>query len=243
MGEKYLLNSEEIQQIQYRTNQLFELIAFDPKNEQIYRNEIVEINIRLVSHVLSKYRPYDDDMFQLGCLGLIIASKMFDPSKGVPFANFACFCIERELHKAFRERQERVEYTYNMISLDEDVILGNGDTVSRHEQMPDIMSEEEFEKLLSDFALEELFEKIINPALEEIACSTKGQETVIDFDKWKRLELQYIIEKAEIDSQKARLNFSSMARQLGVSVQNIRMRHKRVIEVIRRKCIESGYLV
>ena len=38
--------------VKHRTGQLIELMEFDPDNAKIYRNELVELNIRLVPHVL-----------------------------------------------------------------------------------------------------------------------------------------------------------------------------------------------
>lgn len=233
----------EVNQLKHRTGQLYQLIAFDPKNNIIYRNEIVEINIRLVPLVLKKYRPYSDDDFQLGCLGLIRAANTFDSEKGVPFHNYACFCIERELHKAHKKRQTTFEYAlgYDLQSLDEMVASDDGEGTPLHEQIEDIDAQEEFEKLLSDFCLGNFFDKVVYPVLEEIADNTKGQQTKLDGDKWRELEMRYLLEMAQIKSQKARFTLSGMAKELGMSTQNIRMRHLRVVNAIRKRCIELGY--
>lgn len=238
------LKQEEIKSLQHRTNQLFELIAFDPQNSQLYMNEVIETNIRLVPHVLKKYKPFGDDEFQLGCLGLIIATRSFDPKREVPFASYACFCIERELHKAHRDYKSTFEGSWQgtLVSLDEYATLDNGDQVNMHEQIPDDVSEAEFERLLQDSNLDDFFGKIITPAIEKISSATKGQPAKVEFERWKALELQYILELADVDSQKARLSLSSIARRLNVSTQNIRMRHKRVIQIIKQQCIAQGYL-
>ena len=104
------------------------------------------------------------------------------------------------------------------------------------------MSEAEFEKLLNDFSLDNIFDTIIMPSIEGISKTTKGQNTSVDFDHWRALELQYLIEMAEIDSQKARLSLTAMSQSLGVSTQNIRMRHQRVVGDIRNRCITAGYI-
>lgn len=239
------LRKEEIQYLRDRTAQLFEVISMCEGNEgqaQACRNEIIELNIKLVPHVLKKYKPFGDDEFQLGCLGLIIATRTFNPEREVPFVNYACFCIERELHKAHRMRSNTFEYQAgnNLSSLDEVLNLGNGDEVNKHETIADSLSEEVFEKILEDFDLGNLFDNIILPSIEEVAGRTKGQASTVDFDTWRTLELRYLLEMAEVDSQKARVTLSAIAQELGVSTQNIRMRHQRVIEVIKAKCIEAG---
>lgn len=237
------LKNDEIAQLQHRTDQLFEVINMCGDNEeqkQLCRNEIVESNIRLVPHVLRKYKPFGDDEFQMGCLGLIIATRAFDVERKVPFANYACFCIERELHKAHRRKADTFEYMLgrNLSSLDDVLSFQNGDEMDKYDVVPDDQAEEAFDKVLEDNCLTDFFDRIIVPSIEVISEKTKGQQTTVDFDKWKQLELSYILEMAEIDSQKARITLSKIAKELGVSVQNIRMRHQRVIDGIKQKCVE-----
>jgi RNA polymerase sigma factor (sigma-70 family) len=237
------LKKDDIAKLQHRTNQLFELIAFDPDNKQIYSNEIVEINIRLVPHVLRKYRPFTDDEFQLGCLGLIIAARTFDPSRNVPFASYACFCIERELHKSHRHQSKQFEFMMGaeLGSLDEIMRLPNGDEVNKYETVADVKSEEEILQLIDEYSLDTIFDKVIYPSIDKVATSTKGQQTKVDFEKWRELELRYIFEMSQENSQKARFSLSAMSKMLGISTQNAKVRHQRVLSVMREKCIELGY--
>jgi RNA polymerase sigma factor (sigma-70 family) len=242
------IKGEEIVVLQERTLKLFQVIEMCRDNKeqvQVCRNEIIELNIRLVPRVLQKYKPFGDDEFQLGCLGLIVATRTFDPARGVPYASYACFCIERELHKAHRKQSNSFEYQIGngLSSLDQMAAFQNGDVSGKYDVIPDIQSEEDFDKVLEDFCLTNLFDKVIMPSIDSIAGATKGQQTTVDFDKWKQLELTYILEMAEVNSQKARITLSKIAKDLGVSVQNIRMRHKRVINNIRSKCEEAGITI
>lgn len=235
---------EEIARIRKRTDELFEIISMcegDEKSIQICRNEIIETNIRLVPLVLKKYKPYGDDEFQLGCLGLIIATRTFKADRGVPFASYACFCIERELHKARRKLVHSIEYQLGtgLSSLDEVLDFQNGDEADKHDIIADTFAEEAFDKILMDNCLDKLFAEVIEPSIDRIAQATRGQAS-IDFDRWKALELRYILEMAEVDSQQARITFTKMAKELGVSVQNVRIRHQRVINNIRQACIDLG---
>ena len=230
-----------------RTIQLFQVIDLcenDEDYKKICRNEIVTLNICLVTTVLKKYKPYTDDDFQTGCIGLITATNTFDVKRGVPFQNYACFCIERELHKAHKKVSHSFEYQASdlMASLDETIYLSNGDTTSKYDVIPDAASEAEINKIVGDFALDDLFNNIIEPAIEQVASATKGQKSKVDFKEWRNLERQYLLELAEIDSQKARLTLSSIAKHLGVSNQNIRMRHKRVVDYIRDLCVQRGII-
>ncbi len=228
-----------------RTQQLLELLQFDPKNAKIYQDELVVVNIKLVPHVLKKYKPFGEDEYQLGCLGLIIAVKSFEPEKGVPFSSYACFCIERELHKAYRKRMHQFEGQLgnSLESLDELVLLGNGDTILKHETIRDYEAEYAFEDLLEQHSLHSFFDKVVIPAVDSVGDNTKGQTTIVNMERWKDLEMRYLLEMAQIKSQKARLSLSTIAKDLGVSIQNIRMRHQRVIALIKRFCTEQGYVV
>lgn len=247
----HVLTEEELLQIKDRTNNLFEVVSMieenDPNKEQMQKNcmqEIVELNIRLVPRVLKKYQPFGEDEMQIGCVGLIKAVSAYKVERGVPFVNFACFCIERELHMAHKEMVNTFEYMLggNLSSIDDLDILGNGDSVNRHELIPDEAAEAEFRQVIESENLDSLFDEVIDPAIEEVAGKTKGQKASVDFEKWRALELRYILDIANIESQKARFTLSRLANELGVSIQNVRMRHKRVLEAIRVRCEALGYL-
>lgn len=247
--------TEDVKLIQERTNNLFQVIDMikedgskseeEVKREiQICRNEIIELNIRLVTAVLKKYKPFTDDQFQTGCVGLILATNSYDMKRGVPFSSFAWFCIERELHKVYQKEQTSFEFQYgsDLVSIDQMLGFSNGDETSKHDMIADLRSEEEFMSLLDDFQLAHIFTEVIYPAIEEIGAPVKGPKMSIDPELWKRMELNYILEMSEVDSQKARMTFSQMSKELGLSVQNIRMKHQRVISLVREKCEAMGLL-
>jgi len=210
----------------------------------LYRNTIVEENLKLVSHVLKKWRPYSDDQYQAGCMGLIVAVDTFKEERGVPFASYACFCIERELHRQHRYASTLIENILNdkMVYLNA-FILVDGHEISNADLVADLLSEEQFNNIIEENDLVSLFDVVIQPCIKEIANATKGQNTKIDLEKWTLLELRYLSESAREVSQKTRFNMSQMADILGMSIQNVRTRHQRVIQKIKEKCEEMGYYV
>lgn len=230
--------------VKHRTSQLIELMEFDPENVTIYRNELVELNIRLVPHVLKKYKPFGDDEFQAGCVGLIKAASSFKSQRGVPFANYACFCIERELHKMHEVKCRSFEYQmgYDLFSIDETFDTGE-DKVNKHEQIADSLAEETLANLIMDYDMVTLFERVIEPAVEAVASNNRGQQSKVDITKWKELETRYIAEMAREDSQKARMTLSWIAKELGISVQNAKVKHQRVMEVAKALCVKFEYTV
>ncbi len=226
-----------------RTEELFAKMQADPDNKILYRNQIVELNLRLVAHMLKKYKPYTDDHYQAGCIGLILAVDTYDPAREVPFHSYACFCIERELHKMHRYSSTTFEVVFagKLIYLDSVTVLDNGDESSNNDLIADKVAEEEFDAILEEHALTKFFEEVVRPSVDEIVDSSRKQATKVNLDDWRELEIRYILELADVDSQKGRFNYTQMAKALGLSVQNVRNRHLRVIEAIKKESIRRGY--
>lgn len=237
--------NEQMSKYMERTEKLFQKIQSDPDNKLWYRNSIVELNLRLVTHVLKKYKPYTDDHFQIGCMELIMAVDKYNPSIGVPFHNFACFCIERALHRQHRVQKALIENIFadNLVYLDSSTILKNGDEVDYNDLIPDRMSEKEFDEVLEEYDLSNLFEGFIIPGVNMTIGSSKGQERKVDVDLWRELEVRYILELANIESQKARINLAQISKALGLSLQNTRNKHLKAVENIKKLLKESGYNV
>ncbi|MGG4499124.1 sigma-70 family RNA polymerase sigma factor [Brevibacillus reuszeri] len=83
-------------------------------------DELVKQNLRIVQYIVKKYFPppgYDyDDLFQIGCVGLVIAARKFDPSKG-KFLNTASIHIRHEFQAFFRKIYTK-KRTAEVLSLD-----------------------------------------------------------------------------------------------------------------------------
>ena len=220
-----------------KTDELYKAmeVITDPNDRIQIRNRVVELNIRLVSQVLKKYKPYTADNFQNGCLGLIQAADTYQIAKGVPFASYACFCIERAIQMAFKKQQKLIEHMIspeNWVNLDEKSTLGNGDQIDNSELIWDEQAQSDMEQFVSDNELEYICTHIIRPGIQDIVNRGKHMPTKVDTERWSILEFAYIMDLIFMDSQKQRFNLSQMAREVGLSVQNVRMRHERVMENI-----------
>lgn len=84
--------------------------------------KLVEENIRLVTFTIQKYYPYaigDEDMFQIGCLGLIKAAKNFKDDRGMNFGSYAVMNIRGEICKEHRARKmPKRKANFESVSLD-----------------------------------------------------------------------------------------------------------------------------
>ena len=64
------------------------------------RNQLIEHNLRLVSHILKKYYVQSgdqDDLISIGTIGLIKGITTFKPDKKVRLATYASRCIENAI--------------------------------------------------------------------------------------------------------------------------------------------------
>ena len=73
------------------------------------RNKLIKGNLKLVLSVLKRFRNRNyaaDDLFQIGCIGLIKAIDNFDITKGVRFSTYAVPMIVGEIKRYLRDNQE-----------------------------------------------------------------------------------------------------------------------------------------
>jgi RNA polymerase sporulation-specific sigma factor len=83
-----------------------ELIKKSQEGDQEARNTIVQNNLRLVWSVVQRFinRGYDpDDLFQIGCIGLLKSVDKFDLSFDVKFSTYAVPMIIGEIQRFLRD--------------------------------------------------------------------------------------------------------------------------------------------
>ncbi|MDD4931605.1 MAG: sigma-70 family RNA polymerase sigma factor [Candidatus Colwellbacteria bacterium] len=90
------------------------------------RNSVIEKNLRLVYHIIKKYKGGmipDDDLSSIGSIGLIKATRAFKLEKGTRFSTYAARCIENEILMAFRHRKKFMKESASLddiIGIDKD---------------------------------------------------------------------------------------------------------------------------
>ena len=70
------------------------------------RQELIEGNLRLVLSVIQRFErrgESPDDLFQVGCIGLMKAIANFDPTKGVRFSTYGVPMIAGEVRRYLRD--------------------------------------------------------------------------------------------------------------------------------------------
>ena len=113
-------------------NQLFlKLKNGDP----FARDDLIKGNLKLVLSIIKKFNNKVDnldDLFQVGCLGLVKAIDNFDPSYGVTLSTYACPMISGEIKRYIRDNSSlRIsrsvkDIAYKTLKLKEELMTQNG---------------------------------------------------------------------------------------------------------------------
>lgn len=64
------------------------------------KNILIERNLRLVAHIVKKYRNYskdNEDLISVGTIGLIKGIITYKPEKGTKLATYAARCIDNAM--------------------------------------------------------------------------------------------------------------------------------------------------
>ena len=86
-------------------NSLFEKYSKN-KNDTYTKQKLIMGNLKLVLSILKKYNNRNenlDDLFQIGCIGLVKAIDNFDLSFGVKFSTYSVLMIDGEIRKYLRD--------------------------------------------------------------------------------------------------------------------------------------------
>lgn len=81
------------------------LIQKSKEGDSEARNTLIERNLRLVAHVVKKYKTVgidQEDLISIGTIGLIKAVSTFDNTKGIRLATYAAKCIDNEVLMTIR---------------------------------------------------------------------------------------------------------------------------------------------
>ena len=91
-----VLNQEEMEQLLLRAQ----------KGDENARQRLIEGNLRLVLSVIGRFEKRGecpDDLFQVGCIGLMKAISNFDPTKQVKFSTYGVPMIAGEVRRYLRD--------------------------------------------------------------------------------------------------------------------------------------------
>ena len=176
--------------------QNFELFKKMQEGDPFARDELIEGNLKLVLSILKRFnRNVEnlDDMFQIGCIGLLKAIDNFDLSVGVCFSTYAVPLIIGEMRRANRDQSSiRVsrgikDMAYKILDYKEKYFNLNGIEPSNKE-IADTLNVEE-DTIMIPFSAEskqgreeiwELIDSLVLP--EDEAISEEGNVVTVVAD-------------------------------------------------------------
>ena len=89
-----------------REEEKIKLFAKIKEGDEEAREEYIKGNLRLVLSVIKRFSNANenaDDLFQIGCVGLMKAVDHFDPSREVKFSTYAVPMIIGEIRRYLRD--------------------------------------------------------------------------------------------------------------------------------------------
>lgn len=98
------INTSRIKVLKHK--EMVELFKRYQNGDSLAKEELVNGNLKLVLSILKKYQNKTDnmdDLFQIGCVGLIKAIDNFDLSHEVKFSTYAVLMIEGEIKRYIRD--------------------------------------------------------------------------------------------------------------------------------------------
>ncbi|MBQ6799222.1 MAG: RNA polymerase sporulation sigma factor SigG [Oscillospiraceae bacterium] len=89
-----------------RQEEMTDLLLRTKAGDKLAREQLIEGNLRLVLSVIQRFSgrgENPDDLFQVGCIGLLKAIANFDPSKEVRFSTYGVPMIAGEIRRYLRD--------------------------------------------------------------------------------------------------------------------------------------------
>lgn len=165
------INTSKIKVLKHK--EMIELFKRYQSGEMHAKDELVEGNLKLVLSILKKYQNKTDnmdDLFQIGCVGLIKAIDNFDLSHEVKFSTYAVLMIEGEIKRYIRDNNSvRIsrsikDQAYKIMRFKEEYMQETGNEASTKEisKHLNISEYEVSEALLSLKEPMSLFDPIYN---------------------------------------------------------------------------------
>ena len=158
------------------------------------REELINGNLKLVLSILKKYTGKVenlDDLFQVGCLGLVKAIDNFDTSYDVKLSTYACPMIEGEIKRMLRDdnpiriSRSIKDLAYKILKLKEEM--------SQNGKEP---SNTEIAKILgvSEYDIASALDSLKEPVSMYEPIYNDGGDTIYLFDQIANKEDEYGLE-------------------------------------------------
>ncbi len=215
------------------------------------KEELINGNLKLVLSILKKYNNRDnmDDLFQVGCIGLIKAIDNFDLSHEVKFSTYAVPMILGEIRRYLRDNSSlRIsrsikDNAYKVLKAREELtnLLGREPKLSEITKKLDMEEKEVIEAIDSMKDTISMFEPIYNDGGDTIYLSDQLEDNKDYYDNDTKIALYEALKKLKTKEQyilleryitgKTQLELAS---EIGISQAQISRLEKNSIEKIKK---------
>lgn len=173
------------------------------------RDDLIKGNLKLVLSILKKFQNKVDnldDLFQVGCLGLVKAIDNFDTSYNVTLSTYACPLIIGEMKRYIRDNislrisRSVKDLAYKAIKLREELTNESGKTPSTAE-IADKLGVTEYEVANALTSLKEpvsMYEPIYNDGGDTIYLYDQLSLPKEEYDKDIKIALEKAMEKLKV---------------------------------------------
>lgn len=217
------------------------------------REELVNGNLKLVLSILKKFNNRTDnmdDLFQIGCIGLLKAIDNFDLSHKVKFSTYAVPMIVGEIRRYLRDNNSlRIsrslkDIAYKTLKLKEELIATYGKEPSI-KKISQILKIDEIDIIMALDALKEpisMFEPIYNDGGDTIYLSDQLEDKKVEINSWdikitleeainslKDKEKQILIERFIVGKTQMEI-----AEEIGISQAQVSRLEKNAIRNIKK---------
>ena len=232
-----------------------ELFARLKNNDKEARDILVNGNLKLVLSILKKFYQVNenkDDLFQIGCIGLLKAIDNFDPSYGVKFSTYCVPMILGEIRRFIRDNSslrvsrslKDLSYKINKEKEELSIVLGREPTLEEIASKLNVSEYEITEALNSRKEPMSLFEPIYNDGGDTIYLYDQIEDKQKTIEIETRLSIEDAIKKLEerekyiIDQRfvigKTQVELSD---ELGISQAQISRIEKKAIDTLRKNIV------
>jgi len=227
-------------------------VLYKNDNDLCARDMLINGNMKLVLSILKRfYNKSDnlDDLFQIGCVGLIKAIDNFDLAYDVRFSTYAVPMILGEIKRYIRDSnsikisRSIKDIAYKTLKLKEDIYLKTGFEPSIKE-IADILNVEEYDVSNALDSLREpvsMYEPIYNDGGDTIYLCDQISNKKEDYDLDHKLAIEKAISKLKLrDRQILESRFiigktqMEIASELGISQAQISRIEKNAINNIKK---------
>ena len=248
------MNEENIKNGTYDYEENLPLINLARNGDKVALNRVVEKNLPLVASISKKFlnRGYEyEDIFQIGCMGLVKAINNFDSKFNVKFSTYAVPMIMGEIKRFLRDDgiikvSRSVKTTAKKLHYDRETLtkkLNRDPTIEELSVFSGVSTEDIIYATESSNSLQYLSDIIHqddgSPVLLIDKLSEKGSE---DNDVVDKLVLKEVLNNLDVKARQIILlryfkdiTQIQVARMLGISQVQVSRIEKKVLKIMKEK--------